>query len=455
MNEEFTSAWLESHRIVTEPVTAGDIVGIGHVMNEVESLVARFRNEQLMAEAGAALPRGILFYGPPGTGKTLTARYLVWALGADVPMYETSADELSPDRIRGTMRYLADTHKRAVLYIDEIDGFAMARGMSIHDSRTRQQLVAMLAALDGMVDTAGPVVIASSNREPVLLDSALTRPGRLGFHVRFTEPDEEERVGLFELFAKHRTFGGEMDWRRAARVTRGQTPAGIRQLLDDALGLALAAGHTSIRNDDVVRAINRAGLIEPKRQRDAASDWNTAVHETGHVAAAAVLIGPDEVYSVRLDSTPAETKLGNDVRTERVLGAARTADDLAISLAGWAAEQVIFGEPSTGCDQDITNVTLRSLARIEAGLEPGFTLLSPRAFGKLLGSRIRRRLNDTVDARAREAQAIAIGIVEANKDAILAFARTLSDARELSGDELVTALREANFARPAPTSAQA
>jgi cell division protease FtsH len=353
------------------------------------------------------------------------------------------------------MRYLADTHKRAVLYIDEIDGFAMARGMSIHDSRTRQQLVAMLAALDGMVDTAGPVVIASSNREPMLLDSALTRPGRLGFHVRFTEPDEEERVGLFELFAKRRTFEGEMDWRRAARVSRGQTPAGIRQLLDDALGLALAAEHTGIRNEDLVRAINRAGLIEPEQHRDEASDWIAAIHETGHVAVAAVLIGADEVYAIQLDSNPATTRFGSDVRVQRVIGAGRTADQVAINLGGWAAEQVIFGEPSTGCDRDITNATLRSLARIEAGLEPGFTLLSPKTFGKLLGSRIRRRLNDTVDARAREAQAVATAIVEANKDAILAFARTLSDARELSGDELAIALREANFQRPAPSVVQA
>jgi cell division protease FtsH len=448
MSDEFTSAWLESHLVSTRTVAADQIVGIGHVQSEVESVLARLRNPDLVDQAGASLPRGLLFYGPPGTGKTLIARYMVSALGPDVPLYEASADELSPERIRGTIRYLAEAHPRSVLYIDEIDTFALAREAYAHDTRTRQQLVAMLAALDGIVEATGPIVIASSNRPPRMLDQAITRPGRLGFHLRFVEPDEGERVALFELFAKNRAIDGAIEWAAAARATRGRSPAALRQTLDDALGRALASGRQAITAEDVEFAIARNGVVEPEHESDPAEDWMIAIHEAGHTAVGAALFGPAHIYAVKIGPIASATELGDESVWRRIVPASESARGVAVGLGGWAAERLIFGEASSGCEHDLTTATELTMKRVGSGSEPGFPLVSLGALGRLVSGTLRRRLNDTVEGRAAEAQRIASEIVEANRDGVERFARALLDAKTLSGDPLRAALADANFHAP-------
>jgi cell division protease FtsH len=156
------------------------VVGIGHVMAEIDSLLARIRDRERAEALGIETPRGILFWGDPGVGKTLVARLFAASLNEDIPFYEVSADELTPVRIRFAMSHLAMLGGPAVLYIDEIDNFGMARDYIGHDLRSRQLLTATLAALDGLIPTPGPLVIASSNRPPEYLDAALVRAGRLG-----------------------------------------------------------------------------------------------------------------------------------------------------------------------------------------------------------------------------------------------------------------------------------
>lgn len=210
MSARFRPAWLESHRVDVSTLRHQDVVGIGHVLREVGSLVARLRDPERATAIGVEPPRGILFWGEPGLGKTLVARYLAASLGPDVPFYEVSADELTPDRIRGTLRYLAATHPRSVLYLDEIDTFGMGRDYTMyHDADTRQLLTACLSALDGLVSTSGPVVIASSNSGPQRLDAALVRAGRFGFKVRFEAPatPPDRSAGLLGESLKVMTIG--------------------------------------------------------------------------------------------------------------------------------------------------------------------------------------------------------------------------------------------------------
>ena len=448
MSEEFTSAWLESRRVSTAPISPDEIIGIGHVRDEIASVLARLRDPGRVEQAGGSLPRGLLFYGPPGTGKTLTARYLVSALGSDIPMYETSADELSPDRIRGAIRHLAETHPRSVLYVDEIDTFALERDASSHDTRTRQQLVAMLAALDGIVESTGPVVIASSNRPPFQLDRAIVRPGRLGFHLRFSLPDEAEREALFVHFAKDRTTDGSIDWPLAARSTRGRTPAALRQALDDALGHALADGRSGITNDDVIAAIVRNGGVEPERPVNHEEDWVIAVHEAGHAAVGAALFGPDHVYAMKLGPIVSVTEFGDEGTVQRFMSASDMASSIAVQFGGWAAERALFGEAASGCEADFAGATTLTMARVESGMEPGFPLVSLKTLGRLVGGALRRRLNDTVVGRTDEAAQLATAIVEANREGISKLAHALVEAQTLTGDQLAVALADANFRRP-------
>jgi cell division protease FtsH len=447
---EFSPAWLEAHRVDLRRIHRDEIVGIGHVQREVASLVGRLRNPELVRSAGADLPRGILFHGSPGTGKTLTARSLALQLGEDVPFYELSSDEVSPDRARMTLRYLADRFTRSVLYIDEIDGFALHRDADQQTTTTRAVLVAFLAALDGLVESEGPIVIASSNRQPWQLDPALTRPGRLGFAVAFDEPDEEERVQLFELFARRRPLDGAIDWLHLAQLSRGQSPAALRQALDDALGLALAEGRTAIRQADVLEALRRHGQIWPEVVLDADEVRRICVHEAGHVAAGIALLGPSYVYSVDVTERGGVTHLGKDEQNHITIPDSLLRAQVVFGYAGIAAEQVVFGEHSRPSDDDVEAVTQKLLSRIEHGLDEHFPPVAPSAFGERLAEALRERLMSIVVGHAEEARAIAGRIVADNAEGIKRFAEILYEKRPLTGEALQEAIARAGFVQPEP-----
>lgn len=260
MTARFRATWLEAHRVDVTTLRRTDIVGIGHVMAEVDALAARLRDPDVAAAMGLEEPRGVLLWGDPGLGKTLVARHIAGSLGPNVPFFEVSADELSPDRIRGALRYLATTYPRSVLYLDEVDTFGMARDYAGHDPDTRLLLTATLAALDGLVATPGPVVIASSNRSPVFLDAALVRAGRLGIRIRFDAPNEAERAELLALFARSTPLEDDVDWMHAARLSRGMTPATLSQVVATAAGLALADGRSRLANSDISTSVARDGV---------------------------------------------------------------------------------------------------------------------------------------------------------------------------------------------------
>lgn len=443
----FSAQWIESHRVESALIREHQIVGIGHVQREIGSLLARLRNPELVRRSGAEPPRGVLFYGAPGTGKTLTARYVALQLGDGVPFYELSSDELSPERARSILRYLADAHDRAVLYIDEIDGFALDRDAQQHTPTTRAVLVAFLAALDGLVETGGPLVIASSNRHPMFLDDALTRPGRLGFAVGFDGPDEDERVELLELFARGRPIEGIIDWRRLGQLSRGHTPAGLRQALDDALGLALADGREVIREADVLDALRRGGRVVPEVNLQEDDLRRICAHEAGHVAVAVALMGADWVHAVDISEHGGVTHVGDEHDAVVSLPDATVRTQIVVHYGGMAAERLLFGEPSLPSDHDMSRATSGLIQRIESGMDSHFPPIAPSAFGDSLAEALRARLLDVVEGHAAEAQQVAIGIVDANRAGIEQFAERLFGERSLSGEPLQTAITEAGFQR--------
>lgn len=441
----FEAAWLEEHRVDVGEISEDDVIGIGHVMREVRSLLGRLRHPEVMAEIGAEMPRGILFHGSPGSGKTLTARYLASQLERDVPMFEVSSDELTPDRVRGALRHLGETYGRAVLYIDEIDSFALSRQMEQHTPQTRAVLVAMLAALDGLIATPGTLVIASTNRWPAHLDAALLRAGRLGFKVQFDLPEEHEREQLFELFARSRRIAPDVDFARAAQLTRGSSPADIRQILDDALGLALADGRRALRSDDLDAALRRDGHVRPEDPVPPEELRATAIHEAGHVAAAVALEGREWVYAVTIGPEGGQTQLGG----ERMRAHARTEgwswNDLVGSFAGAAAEELVIGQITLGCKNDLQTATGDMLSRVEAGMERTFPPLSPDVLDAKFPETLRTSLAETLRDRLAEARRHAVEIVAANRQPIEQFAAALLDQPELTGAELAAVLREISF----------
>lgn len=448
--DRLARTWLEGHRVSLAPLGRDAIIGLTHVMAELDSLVGRLEDHERARLLGAEPPKGVLFYGPPGVGKTLVARYLSGTLGAAVPLYEVSSDELTPDRLRGALRELATRGTRSVLYLDEIDQWALHRGdHHAHSPRTRLLLTAALAALDGLVPTTGPLVIASSNRSPAVLDPALVRSGRLGIHVHFDLPDEAERARLFAHFLVGRPIDGRPDTDRLARLTRGSSPADIRGMVDDAAGLALAAGRHAIADADLVAAVRRRGDVDPETALDDPERRRrSAVHEAGHVAACVRLRGPDWVYAVRLTAEGGQTDYGEEGVEIGERGDADARDAFIVALAGSVAEAAVLGEPSLGSSHDIAQVTALALARLASGLEPAFPPISLDALGVHVPETLRTAALAAITPVLVSAGDVAVRIVRDAHEPIRRFAGILERAGELAGADLVAAIEAAGFPGP-------
>jgi ATP-dependent Zn proteases len=446
-NQTFSPAWLEEHRVaLAEPLTEESIVGIGHVLDEVRSLLGKLAHPELMASMGAELPRGILFYGRPGTGKTLVARYLASSLGADVPMYELSADELNPGLVRKLFDHLAASHERCVLYLDEIDLVALDRDFATEGAR--KILVALLAAIDGMRSTSGPILVASSNRAPKQLDPALTRPGRIGVHIPFDLPDEEERAELFAYFLDRRPRDGVIDLEPLAMRAAGMTPAEIRAIVDDATGLALADGRMAITQDDLRRALRRDGLVLPEELANPDPDKlkRTAVHEAGHAAVAAVLRGPDWIQRVDIGEENGDTTLSKPNWPRDYLPGAELRDAIIVGYGGIAAEEQMYGSASLAATSDIEKATTLACLLAQVGQLDGAGAIDYATIQAFTGIAPPDAAVSIIAATLASARKVAADIVRDFHIEIHALADTFAASDGvLSGDALRTALTDAGF----------
>lgn len=439
----FSSTWLDAHRVKLPPVDRAGVVGIGHVLREIDGVLARLGDPELVRELGIELPRGLLLHGRPGTGKTLSARILAGRLGPDVAMYEVAADELTPDRIRGAIRALAQRHERSVLYIDEIDQFALHRAdTEAHTPETRAVLVATLAALDGLVEAAGPILVASTNRHPSSLDPALMRAGRIGLHIAVDEPDESERHELFAVMVGSRPVGEPLDFLKLARLTRGHTPADIKDMVNDGYGLAVSAGRRVLLFEDLLNAVRRAGSVEPD---DAAVDpaivHRAAIHESGHVACGYELGGPGFVRAVLLTPTGGRTTMGEEGLSQGFLTADEVRDLIRAGFGGMAAERLILeGGASVASEDDVEHATALARRLASAGQLEGLAPVSLGELGFAAPETLKAEQGEAIARLLEEAQETATSIVASRLDGIAAFAGILERTGELVGPELEAAL---------------
>jgi ATP-dependent Zn proteases len=446
---EPVESWLEAHRVDVSRLATEDVIGIGHVTIEVRALVARLRDPIRSERMGVEIPRGILFYGEPGLGKTLVARSVARMLGDAVPFYEVSADELTPARIRGALAYLSRAHPRSILYIDEIDTFGMRRDYEGHEADTRLLLTATLAALDGLVPKAGPLLIASSNRSPARLDPALVRAGRIGFKVRFDEPDEAEREQLLRLFARAIPQAPDIAWHDLAGLTRGSTPADLRQIVGDAAGLAVADDRELLTFPDLASAIRRAGEIGPESDSLSRDWWRSAVHEAGHVAVAVVLRGAAWVHAVRLTDTGGATSIGDEDRAEIDEPDDEILDLIATKFGGIAAEAALLGFAGLGGQGDVSSATSLAHRRYDAGLTRDPAPVDSHSFGDVAPESVLEAAAQAVREAIEPARRRAIAIVASNIEAISRLAQVIEREGELVGSLLQSSIAEAMFVTPA------
>lgn len=347
-------------------VTFADVAGEDEAVEELKEVTEFLTAPERFHALGARIPRGVLLYGPPGTGKTLLARAVAGEAG--VPFYSISASEFVEMYVgvgASRVRKLFEQAKRnapAIVFVDEIDAVGRGRGVGVgggNDER-EQTLNQLLVELDGFDDRTSVVLIAATNR-PDVLDPALLRPGRFDRQVSVDAPDLVGRLGILKVHAEGKPFGEDVSLESVARRTPGFTGADLQNILNEAALLTARRGLKVIGENEVDEAIDRviAGPQRQSRVMNAEDKRMTAYHEGGHALAAAALRHSDPVTKVTI--LPRGQALGYTMvmPTEDRYSVSRNQllDQLTYAMGGRAAEEAIFGDPSTGASNDIQKAT--------------------------------------------------------------------------------------------------
>jgi cell division protease FtsH len=370
-------------------VTFADVAGADEAKEEVQEIVEFLRSPQKFQALGGRIPRGVLLVGPPGTGKTLLAKAI--AGEARVPFYSISGSEFVEMFVgvgAARVRDLFDQAKRSapcLIFIDEIDAVGRHRGAGLgggHDER-EQTLNQILAEMDGFDTNANVIVMAATNR-PDILDPALLRPGRFDRHVVIDLPDMKGRKAILEIHAKGKPVAKEVNFETLAKETPGFSGADLANVINEAAILAARRGRKDITSKEFEEAADRV-LAGPEKKSRIISPKEKeiiAYHESGHALTAKMLPNADPVHKI---SIVARGILGGWTRflpsEDRHLWTKSQFDDrLAVSLGGRVAEEITFGEMTTGAQNDLEQAT--KLAR-QMVTEYGMSeKLGPRTFGQ-------------------------------------------------------------------------
>jgi cell division protease FtsH len=434
-------------------VTFADVAGVNEAVEELEELKEFLQQPQKFRAMGAKIPKGILLYGPPGTGKTLIARAVAGEAG--VPFYSISGSDfvemfvgVGASRVRDMFEQ-AKASAPSIIFIDEIDAVGRHRGAGLgggHDER-EQTLNQLLVELDGFDVKSGVIVIASTNR-PDILDPALLRPGRFDRQVVVDRPDIAGREAILDVHAKGKPLAPDVNLKTLARQTPGFTGADLANLINEAALLAARRDKTEISMEETEEAIERV-IAGPERKSRIMSDEDrriTAYHEGGHALVGFALPHLDPIHKVTIIprgraggytmALPIEDRF-YERRSELV-------DQLAYSLGGRTAEEVVFGDPSTGASNDIEKAT--HLARkmvVEYGMSDR---LGPLQYGRPEGEvflgrdytrnqDISNEVAATIDEEIRflitQAHDEARLIIESHREALDRIARVLIERESL------------------------
>lgn len=455
-------------------VTFNDVAGLKEAKEEVAEIVDFLRDPSLYTRLGAKIPRGVMLVGPPGTGKTLLAKAV--AGEADVPFFSLSGSEfvemfvgVGASRVRDLFRQ-AKEQAPAIIFIDEIDAVGRLRSNNAFYSGSNDErestLNQLLTEMDGFGTNSGVIVLAATNRGD-MLDPALLRPGRFDRHIYLDLPDLVERDEIFEVYLKPLTLTEPIDAHFLAAQTPGFSGADIANICNEAALFAARRKSAGVEKKDFMEAIDRivAGLEKKSRIISPAEKKLIAFHEAGHAVVSWYLPLVDPLIKVSV--IPRGRSLGAAwylPEEKQIRTAAAFRENLCAALGGRAAEQLVFGEISSGALDDLEKVTkeayrmvayygfdkrLGNISFYDSAASVGSSFQKPysEATGRLIDEAIRQLVTD--------AYSETIALLTAHRTHLDALAGLLLQKEVVYKDELDAILGERKAMMPPAAGQQA
>ena len=348
-------------------VTFAQVAGLKEEKEELEEIVDFLKEPGKYTGVGARIPKGVLLEGPPGTGKTLLAKAVAGEAG--VPFFSISGSDfvemfvgVGASRVRDLFEE-AKHNAPCIVFIDEIDAVARRRGTGMgggHDER-EQTLNQLLVEMDGFGVNEGIIVMGATNRVDIL-DPAILRPGRFDRKVAVGTPDIGGREEILKVHAKNKPLGDDVNLQQIAQTTAGFTGADLENLLNEAAIIAAKENRSFIAQKDIKRAFIKVGIGAEKKSRIISDKEKkiTAYHEAGHAILFHVLPDVGPVYTVSIIPTgvgAAGYTMPLPEKDEMFATKSRMLQDIMVSLGGRIAEEIIFGDITTGASSDIKKAT--------------------------------------------------------------------------------------------------
>lgn len=347
-------------------VTFADVAGVDEAKQELEEIVEFLKTPEKFRRLGGKIPKGILLVGPPGTGKTLLAKAVAGEAG--VPFFSISGSEfvemfvgVGAARVRDLFEQ-AKSKAPCIIFLDELDALGKARGAGpmVHEER-EQTLNQLLVEMDGFDSRAGVILVAATNR-PEILDPALLRAGRFDRQVLVDRPDKIGRLAILKVHARSITLANQADLETIAAMTPGFVGADLANLLNEAALLAVRRNKDTVTLSELQEAVERVigGLEKKNRVLNKMERARVAHHEIGHALMAMSIPGGDAVHKISIIPRGIAA-LGYTMQlpTEDrfLMTVSELKNRIAVLLGGRAAEEVIYGEVSTGAQDDLRKAT--------------------------------------------------------------------------------------------------
>ncbi len=348
-------------------ITLKDVAGLKEEKEELEEIVEFLKEPAKFTKVGARIPKGVLLEGAPGTGKTLLAKAIAGEAG--VPFFSISGSDfvemfvgVGASRVRDLFEE-AKRHSPCIVFIDEIDAVARRRGTGMgggHDER-EQTLNQLLVEMDGFGVNEGIIVMAATNRVDIL-DPAIMRPGRFDRKISVNRPDVGGREDILKVHAKNKPLAEDVDLKQIAQTTAGFTGADLENLLNEASIAAAKENRSYVVQEDIKKSFIKVGIGAEKKSRIITEKEKkiTAYHEAGHAILFHVLPDVGPVYTVSIIPTglgAAGYTMPLPENDDMFITKGKMLQDIMVSLGGRIAEEIIFGDITTGASSDIKKAT--------------------------------------------------------------------------------------------------